>query len=178
MKIWILLISVLSIFAESKKGILLTQDRAVFRMETTVFMLSDLKDYLKNVNVLRCFSRKSYLLDTLQLGRAHLKRIPSYRQLNDNLAQHEAFLAKLLKMIKMESFANQQKIDTGAGFHAKLGIGGCVSKDWKKWSVRFKSLVHTELFLRDRYGVGKKTKKQMELFLQTMDKKFGHNLFF
>lgn len=178
MKIWILLASVLVVSAKTHKGILLAQDRAVFRMETTVFMLSDLKDYLKNINILRCFSKRSYLLDILQFNRIQLKKIPSYEQLNKGLIVHKDFLFKILKMIKMESFANRQKIDTGTAFYSKLGIKGCASGNWKKWPDRLKSLVHTELFLRNRYGMGKNAKKQMELFLQTMDKKFSHNLFF
>ncbi|MCY4523143.1 MAG: hypothetical protein OXB84_00245 [Halobacteriovoraceae bacterium] len=178
MKIWILFISFSISFTQEKKGELIEGDRAVFRMEEKVFMLSDLNGYLKQIKVFRCFSRKSYLLGALQLERSHLKSIPSSGQLNKNLQKHEMFLFSLLKMIKLESFANKQKIDASSSFFSKLGIRNCVKKNWKKWPDRLRSLVHTELFLRDRYGRGEKAKEQMELFIQTIDRKFSHNLFF
>ena len=157
-KIWILF-SVLSIFAESKKGVLIVKDLAVFRMNTTVYMLSDLKDYLQNIDVLRCFSKRSYLLGTLQLSSDKQKKLPSYEMLSANLVQHEEFLSKILKMIKIEFFANGQKVDTSTDIFSKLGIRDCTTRNWKKWPDRLKSLIHTELFLRNRYGKGEKAKE-------------------
>ena len=180
-------------------GEIVLNDRAVFRVGNTAFMISDIEGHLKAIEILRCFSAPSYLLTSLGIGRRDMPSIPTSKQLNDNLTGHGDFLFKLLAMIKMETFANKQKVVTPANFTTQLGVAQCAGKkSWKKWPMRLRSLVHTELFLQGRYGGGagvqaaaagagagtgtgqisKQSREQIALFITTVGKKFSHNVFF
>ena len=162
--------SLSSLIALTSINIFAISDQAVFRLSESVYMISDIPPYLNALGTIRCFKGKSLLLNSFGLN----KTLPSYHQLKKSLVKNEKFLLKLLKMIKVEKFTNNKKIDLSLEELKPLHIGKCANNNWKKWPVRLKSLLHTEFYLRKRY----EDQSQLNLFLDTIDKKYDHNLFF
>lgn len=156
-------------------------DRAIFRIENKVYFISDLNKDNKQLNKLRCMKNNSVLLNALSLSSDDYSKILKLPTELDKLQSNKELLYRLTRLYKVQSFATNRKVSIDVEKLKEWGIAKCVGESWNKWPDQLKTLIKTELYLRDRFII--KDGKELDVtslksFLSSIDKKTKHFNFF
>ena len=119
-------------------GKVLLADRALFRVDKTVFFQSDIKDLVAAFQLLLCVRPKSILLTGLELN--SLEQINAMSKLVDKqefqqLQQNKTFRS-IIKLVKLHHFVAQRSNFNFAQSLKKSPKPECIKKGWKSWPPR------------------------------------------
>jgi hypothetical protein len=170
----------------NSSGKLIEKDVAAFRVQNKIVFLSELSPYISHLNTFRCFKEDSILLDALKLDKLSMPKVLQFKTNSaDELANRAPIVKKIVSLLKAQLFANKQRVSVEGDFIKSLGVGDCISGAWDNWPNELRSMVQAELFFRDRFKredssvlETSKFKASMEEFLETIEKKIEHDLFF
>ena len=141
-------------FAEKEAGSTrISRELAVFKIHGDVFFLSDLKTYLNGVRFFRCLSFKSLSLRALGLDKSSFLKVPDITSVHLIKKEEEAFLEKILKMLKVSFFLRQRQGGINSKFFKELPLKKCAKKEvkLKNLGTGIRFLMIIESFFQNRF---------------------------
>ncbi len=158
---------------------ILYQDRVLFKVNKKTVFLTDFKIYMKEYELFKCLQENSQVLKVLKLN-DHLT-LPKllFKKKNSLPEIEKKHIQKLIKLIKLQVFSSRYKATLGADFLKALPQKKCQAPPFSDWGQELKSLFQMELYVLERFPQGKgRAPKELELFLQSVDKKIEHTSYF
>lgn len=157
----------------------LHKDLAVFKIQKKTIFYTDLKLYSSHLNKFRCLQGQSAILKVLKLNRKYMRKLPRLKPSYQSLEEKKDYLLSLLKLIKMQVYTSRYSISISRDRISQLPSKKCGVNSFNKWPNELKSLFQMELYLRERFTKDSiQDNKELRLFVDSVDNKIDHALYF
>ncbi|MCO4793439.1 MAG: hypothetical protein KC493_07000 [Bacteriovoracaceae bacterium] len=179
--IFSILLSLLSFNAFSETAPkLVAADMAVMKIDQNPILYSDFNKYMSNLKLFRCMIKNSISLDAIKLDRKSHPKFPRFKMRRSSLNGKRKFIQKLVKLIKTQVYSSQFKLSVDKSAIKKIEKRRCTKGGFKKWPDDVRSLVLVEFYLRERFldQERKNVKSDINQFIDSIDKKIPHDLYF
>jgi hypothetical protein len=165
--------------AHGEKTEIQVKDVAVFRIQKKTIFFSDLEVYLKEFKKFRCLYKHSRILNSLKLDYKNLNKIPKIRASYNSIDRQKIFVNNVIRLIKMQVFASRYKVNVSSKQIASIKTMQCEAAHFKTWSNELKSLLQMELYILERFPITRQSdNKELDQFIESVDKKIKHAVFF
>jgi hypothetical protein len=173
-----------------------SSDRFLLKIIDRTISLQDFQFQLRNIKALNCIYDDAYIIQYFGKGFIQemdefLKKFPATdTEVRDYLHQNDAFLKKSRHFFKILRYSEDQKNDVSEKLALLIRESAkenrCNTQVLYKDTLKtnFIALVEMELYMRARYGAQLKTgqrfesvKPSIELFVESLDKQFGHEYY-
>lgn len=167
-------------FAE-KSGTILVQDRAVFRVETRPYFVSELNPILNSYGRFRCL-KKSFLVGHMEKNNLRNQAPLDFGPLPldlEELRKRESEVQLLLTLLKIRNFIPGTSVSFNPELLVSLNFKSCY-KAVSDLNEIEKELLYLEVYLRNRFISRSKNRQTESLnsFLETVLKKVNYELYY
>lgn len=193
---FLLLFSQVSYAAPSSQEKVLTSERFIFKIVDQSVGISDVKFQLRNLQGLDCVNNQSLIIRYFGKGFAlgmsrFVKDLPQDSNLvSPYLHKHQELLKKMRLFFKLLRYADDQQTSVGQDIRKLVRESAkeykCNTEILYKDDLKsnFKQLLRLEMYVRGRYGSQladnrsfESIKQSMDIFMDSLDKQFGHEYF-
>jgi hypothetical protein len=153
---------------------------AVMKIDNNPILLSDFKRFLKDLRAFRCLFGKSTALNSLGLDRKNYRRYPSFKMSKISLEKDREFIRRVIRLIKTQVYSSQFKLSVDGSDIRNLEKKRCLKGHFSSWSNDVRSLILVEFYLKERFLDQNREnfKKDISSFIDSIDKKISHDLYF
>lgn len=153
------------------------KDIAIFRFEGKVIFVSDLNHNMDSIRTFRCFPFNSLLLKNTGLNKSSQKSLTKFNTVESSFNKRLKFLSKSIKLEKLIFFANKQAITIDKSSINILNSKRCIKENFDKWPTYLQEMTRAEIYLRDRFVLGNKVKKEsLQNFVNTIFNRTNHEM--
>ena len=175
----LLLLFINTAMAESAPE-LVDADMAVMKIDKNPILYTDFQKFMKDLNSFRCLFNDSEALKSLRLDHKNVDKLPALRMSKSTFGKNRDFMIKLVKLIKTQVYSSQFKLSVDGSEIRVLEKKKCLKGKFSTWSQDVRSLILVEFYLRERFlGQNRENVKQdISAFIDSIDKKITHDLYF
>ena len=150
------------------------EDMALFRLSGQVFTLSDLKKIQQAFDIFKCVKGKSYLevlLDVKPSEFTAFKITPESKDLGE-----DRIFKGFITLEKLKHFSVETARDYRGDVAAQNLIKDCRNIKWSELTLSERTLVLSEVYLRERYGTPKDLFKVLREFALNLNNQDYHEV--
>ena len=153
---------------------------AVMKVDKTPILYTDFKKFMGELRAFRCLFEDSLALKSLALDQRSIPRLPLIKMSRDSFKKRRGLIGKIVRLIKAQVYSSQFKLSVEATEISRLEKKRCLKGRFKSWPQDVRSLILVEFYLRERFlGQNRKNVKQdISTFIDSIDKKISHDLYF
>lgn len=159
---------------------LVDSDMAVMKIDKNPILYSDFKRFMRDLNGFRCLFSRSIALKSLGLDRKNYTRYPSFKMSKASFEKKREFINRVVRLIKTQVYSSQFKLSVDGSEIRTLEKKKCLRGRFASWSNDVRSLILVEFYLKERF-LGQKRdnlKQDISSFIDSIDKKISHDLYF
>ncbi len=154
-------------------------DMAIFKIQKKTIFYSDLKNYLREYKSFRCLQKSSRILKNLRIDQKNIRKIPNVLPNYKSLDRHQTFIEGLIKLIKLQVYSSRYNVSISKKQLSRINTKKCGVGPFPKWSNELKSLFQMEYYILERFPTKRKGgDKELTLFIQSVDEKIDHDIFY
>ncbi len=159
---------------------LVDADMAVMKIEKNPILYSDFEKFMKDLKAFRCLFDDSVALKALGLDRKNFRKLPVFKMSRNSFEKNRPFMQRVVKLVKTQVYSSQFKLSVDASEIQALQKRRCLKGTFSKWPQDVRSMILVEFYLRERF-LGQKRedlKQDISSFIESIDKKISHDLYF
>jgi len=166
-------------FAETPPK-LVDADMAVMKIDKNPILYSDFKKFMRELRSFRCLFNDSVALKSLSLDRKSVPRLPIPKMSRTSFEKRRELMGRVARLIKTQVYSSQFKLSVNAGEISRLEKKRCLKGSFRAWPRDVRSLILVEFYLRERFlGQNRENvKSDISAFIDSIDKKISHDLYF
>lgn len=159
---------------------LIFQEMAIMKIGDKPVFFSEFNAYLKSLEQFRCLVDHSTALDSIDLDKKKMPVVPEIKFGRKPFEENREFVLKVAKLIKLQVYSNQFKLSLDSKIIQGLNKKKCLKEKFPSWPTEVKSMIQLEYYLRERFfgQKQKEVKTDVAQFVESINKKISHELFF